>query len=66
MRGKRWFTPPHTVRTQYDYPSGKQQLAILYLVPVRPGVTRTFGKYVASAGAVQPFYTLCTDHAHGR
>ncbi len=33
-------------RTEYTYESGRQILTSLYLVPVAPGVTRSFNKVV--------------------
>lgn len=33
-------------RTRYTYDSGREDLTTLYLVPVAPGVTRAFNKFV--------------------
>lgn len=53
MAAVRSFKPPCNIQLQYTFESGRKLASSLYLVPVRPGVTRTISKYVFQAAPGQ-------------
>ncbi|KAK9820505.1 hypothetical protein WJX72_011091 [[Myrmecia] bisecta] len=60
LKALREFHPPCTIRTEYTYASGMKVVTCLYLVPIKPGTTRTMIKFATSGlpGAANKLFKL--------